>query len=290
MINTPSKSISIIIPAFNEAEGISILMNRFNEMALFDEFDIVVVDDGSTDNTSEVVAGFPVRLFRHEINKGYGAALKTGIRRALGEKVIFMDSDGQHDPSYLEKMTSMLLQYDMVIGDRTADSFQVKNRKAGKKVIKLVGEYLVEQKLPDYNSGFRGFDKDLIKGMLHLMPNGFSFSTTSTVAFLKEGYSIGTMPIKVSERVGRKSNVKFLKDGPKTFLLLFRLTMLFNPLKVFFPISVFLFIAGMAWGIFGYIHTSRFPNSATLVSMAGLFLFFIGLLADQISVMNRRKF
>jgi hypothetical protein len=122
------------------------------------------------------------------------------------------------------------------------------------------------------------------------MPNGFSFSTTSTVAFLKEGYSIGTFPIKVEGRVGRKSNVKFFKDGSKTFLLLFRLTMLFNPLKMFFPVSVFLFFAGIAWGVYGYLVVSRFPNSATLLATAGMFLFFIGLLADQISVMNRRKF
>lgn len=284
------QSVTIIIPAYNEEEGIGGLLNRITTSGIHTKYEFIVVDDGSTDKTASVVRQFPVRLIRHETNKGYGAALKTGIRKAKGDKVIFIDSDGQHDPKYLDDIIAMLCDYDMVIGERTSDSFQVKNRKAGKKIIRWVGEYLVDQKLPDYNSGFRGFDKDLIKGMLHLMPNGFSFSTTSTVAFIKEGYSIGTLPIKVEERVGRKSNVKFLKDGTKTFLLLFRLTMLFNPLKMFFPVSAFLFLAGIVWGIYGYWEVSRFPNSATLLTIAGMFLFFIGLLADQISVMNRRKF
>jgi glycosyltransferase involved in cell wall biosynthesis len=282
--------ISIIIPAYNEETGIASTLQKITDLKLHEKYEFIVVDDGSTDATYQICSQFPVKVFRHGNNKGYGAALKTGIRKASGERVIFMDSDGQHDPKYIGEIDKMLDEYDMVIGERTADSFQVSNRKAGKKLIRWVGEYLVEQKLPDFNSGFRGFNRDLIKSMLHLMPNGFSFSTTSTVAYLKEGYSIGTFPIKVEERVGRKSSVKFFKDGSKTFLLLFRLTMLFNPLKMFFPVSVFLFLAGIAWGIYGYVAVSRFPNSATLLSIAGMFLFFIGLLADQISVMNRRKF
>lgn len=285
-----TSQISIIIPAYNEEKGIAGTLERIVALGLHTKYEFIVVDDGSTDATFAIASSFPVRVIKHGTNKGYGAALKTGIRKANGKKVVFMDSDGQHDPKFLAQLETMLDEYDMVIGERTADSFQVGNRKAGKKLIRKVGEYLVEQKLPDYNSGFRGFERNLILGMLHLMPNGFSFSTTSTISFLKEGYSIGTFPIKVEERVGRKSNVKFFKDGSKTFLLLFRLTMLFNPLKMFFPVSVFLFLAGIGWGVYGYIAFSRFPNSATLVSIAGMFLFFIGLLADQISVMNRRKF
>jgi hypothetical protein len=147
----------------------------------------------------------------------------------------------------------------------------------------------VEQKLPDYNSGFRGFKREIIAGMLHLMPNGFSFSTTSTLAYLKEGYNIGTFPIEVSDRVGRKSNVKTMKDGSKTILLLFRIIMLFNPLKVFFPASVISFLLGVGFGIVGYVFYDRFSNGAVVLTMLGMFLFFIGLVADQISILNRRK-
>lgn len=281
--------ISVIIPAYNEETGLQNTLEKIARLGLFEKYEFIVVDDGSTDRTAEVASGFPLRLIQHETNKGYGAALKTGIRKSRGSKVIFMDSDGQHDPAFLPQMAEMLDHYDMVIGERTSDSFQVKARSGGKKLIRWVGEYLIEQKLPDFNSGFRGFQRDLILSLLHIMPNGFSFSTTSTLAFLKESYTIGKIPIKVSERVGRASTVKFLKDGPKTFLLLFRLTMLFNPLKVFFPGSVVLFIAGMLWGIHGYTMFGRFPNTATILIISGIFLFFIGLLADQISVMNRRK-
>ena len=145
----------------------------------------------------------------------------------------------------------------MVIGERTDKSFQIKTRNLGKKIIKLIGEYLVEQKLPDFNSGFRGFDRKLINQILHLMPNGFSFSTTSTLAFLKEGYSIDTVPIVVEKREGRKSNVKFLKDGIKTILLVIRIIMLFNPLKVFIPASAIFCLSGISDS---NIATKRFKN------------------------------
>ncbi len=282
-------SISIVVPAYNEAEAIRHSLDRFVEMKFHEKYEIIYIDDGSTDKTFNIISEYPVTCIRHFTNKGYGAALKTGIRKAKGEKIIILDSDGQHDPKYLDTLIEMLGQYDMVIGERTADSFQVKNRQGGKRIIRLVGEHLVEQKLPDYNSGFRGFDRKLISEMLHIMPNGFSFSTTSTLAFLKEGYTIGTFPIIVEERQGRSSNVKFLKDGSKTLLLLLRIIMLFNPLKIFFPASILIFLLGIAWGIAGFFMTSRFPNSASLLVIMGMFVFFFGLLADQIALLNRTK-
>ena len=282
-------STSIIIPAYNEEEAIGATLERLVELKIHENHEIIVVDDGSADQTAEIAGRFPVKLCRHHINKGYGASLKTGIRRAGGDYVIMMDSDGQHDPDDISRIEDMLGEFDMVIGERSKGSFQVKRRKAGKRLIKRIGEYLVEQKLPDYNSGFRGFRREEIAGMLHLMPNGFSFSTTSTLAYLKEGYNIGTLPIEVGERIGRKSNVKMVKDGSKTILLLFRIIMLFNPLKVFFPISIFTFLVGLGFGIAGFIFYDRFSNGAVVLTMLGMFLFFIGLVADQISILNRRK-
>jgi len=280
--------ISVVIPAYNEAEGIANLLEKIISLGFHTRYEVIVVDDGSSDETAAIVSRFPVRLIKHHTNKGYGAALKTGIRKAKGQKVIMLDSDGQHDPQYIPQIAELLEENDLVIGERTADSFQVKNRQGGKKLIRKVGEYLFDQKLPDFNSGLRGFDRNLIKSMLHLMPNGFSFSTTSTMAFIKEGYSIATLPVVVAERQGRASNVKFIRDGSKTILLLFRIIMLFNPLKIFFPFSVLVTILGIIWGIYAYLFFGRFANSATLITMLGMFLFFIGLIADQIAIINRR--
>lgn len=283
------KIATVIIPAFNEKEGISGLLETLKEQELFDKYNFIVVDDGSTDQTAAVAGKYPVKVIRHAVNKGYGASLKTGIRKAATPYVITMDSDGQHNPVYLATIVDMLHEYDMVIGERSATSFQVKSRKSGKWLIRKTGEMLVDQELPDYNSGLRGFHRELILNLLHLMPNGFSFSTTSTLAFLKEGYNIGTFPIEVTERVGRASSVKFIKDGSKTFLLLFRIIMLFNPLKVFFPASLLFTVAGILWGVNGYLFFGRFPNSGIILITLGMFMFFFGLLADQISLLNRKK-
>ncbi len=281
--------ISIIVPAYNEEDAIRYGLEKFIELGYHEKYELIYINDGSTDRTEAIIREYPVILYNHNVNKGYGAALKTGIRKATGDKVIILDSDGQHDPKYIEQLVKQLSDYDMVIGERDAGSFQVKRRQSGKKLIRRVGEYLVEQKLPDYNSGFRGFDRELMREMLHLMPNGFSLSTTSTLAFLKEGYTIGTFPIRVEERVGRKSNVKMVKDGSKTILLLFRIIMLFNPLKIFFPFSLATTFIGLAWGVAGYFIADRFPNSAILIVIFGTMMFFIGLLADQVAMLNRIK-
>jgi len=283
------KQATVIIPAYNEETGIGPLLDKMVASSLNTKYEIIVVDDGSTDQTADLVSKYPVRLVKHGTNKGYGASLKTGIRKATCDKVIMLDSDGQHDPKYIDQVFDLLAEYEMVIGERDAKSHQVGSRKGGKWLIRKTGEMLVDQKLPDYNSGMRGFHRELILNLLHLMPNGFSFSTTSTLAFLKEGYSIGTFPINVVERVGRSSNVKFMKDGSKTLLLLFRIIMLFNPLKVFFPASLFFTFGGLVWGVNGYLFFGRFPNSGTVLITLGMFMFFFGLLADQIAILNRKK-
>lgn len=283
------KEASVVIPAFNEETGIGPLLEKMQKSGYLDRYEVIVVDDGSTDQTAVIAKEYPVKLVKHGINKGYGASLKTGIRRATCDKVMMLDSDGQHNPDYLTVIEKMLDEAEMVIGDRNSESFQVSNRKGGKWMIRKTGEFLVDQKLPDFNSGLRGFKTDLILNFLHIMPNGFSFSTTSTLAFLKEGYTIGTFPIYVSERVGRNSSVKFFKDGTKTMLLLFRIIMLFNPLKVFFPASIIFSLLGILWGFIGYLIYLRVPNSSIIVLTFGMFLFFFGMLADQIALLNRKK-
>lgn len=286
---TPSMPTTIIIPCFNEEAAIGRTLDKFFALKLNERYRILVVDDGSTDASTEVVRRYPVALIRHHVNRGYGAALKTGVRHAKSDKVIFMDSDGQHSPEYLDSIDKLLDEYPLVIGNRTPTSHQVKSRLPGKWLIRVVGEYLLEQKLPDFNSGLRGFRRRLIAGMLNIMPNGFSFSTTSTMAFIKQGYDIGLVPIEVAPRAGGSSRVHFVKDGIKTLLLVCRIIMLFNPLKMFIPASLLSVAVGVGMALVNYIFYHRVSNSATLILVLGMLLFFFGLLADQISLMNLQR-
>lgn len=280
---------TVVIPAYNEAQGIGTTLDNLSASGFLKRAEIIVVDDGSTDDTASIVQKHPVTLLQHVTNKGYGASLKTGIRHARTNKIITMDSDGQHNADAVEEIVRQLDNSPLVIGERTADSHQVANRKLGKWIIRVVGEFLVEQKLPDFNSGFRGFDRKIIRSLLHLMPNGFSFSTTSTLAFLKEGYSIATVPIKVTPRVGRASSVRPVKDGIKTLMLLLRIIMLFNPLKIFLPASLAVGLWGFVTAIVDIWHTARVSNGAVTVMVMAMFLFFFGLLADQIAILNLRE-
>lgn len=284
------KTFSIVIPAFNEAQGIGNTLEDLATSGLMKRGEIIVVDDGSVDDTAAIVRKYPVTLLRHSVNKGYGASLKTGIRHSRADWIITMDSDGQHSAAAVDSVIRQMPEHVMVIGERTVDSHQVRNRKFGKWIIRVVGEILVEQKLPDYNSGLRGFDRKIIRSMLHLMPNGFSFSTTSTLAFLKEGFSIGLVPIKARPRVGRASSVRPVADGIKTLMLLLRIIMLFNPLKIFLPASVSFAVWGVSLALIDiFFELHRVSNGAVTVMVMSMFLFFFGLLADQISMLNLRE-
>lgn len=278
---------SIVIPIFNEREAVAGTLRELVKHGLHREHEIIVVDDGSTDGSAEIVEAFGcVRLIKHTTNRGYGAALKTGVRHARGAKVVFMDGDGQHSPDKIEEMVRLLDTHAMVIGERGPDSRQQRSRLFGKRLIRVLGEYLLSQKLPDFNSGFRGFRTNALLPLLGILPSGFSFSTTSTLAFIKHDYEYATIPIHVLPRVGRASTVRFFRDGLKTALLVLRIVMLFNPLKIFCPASLLFGLLGLGWGIAGTVLAGRVPNSAVLTVMLGMFLFFIGLLADQISLLH----
>jgi glycosyltransferase involved in cell wall biosynthesis len=278
---------SIILPVFNESAAIEPTLEKLIDLGFDRSHEVIVVDDGSTDDTAERVRRHPsIRLVRHSTNRGYGAALKTGLRHARSDKVVFMDGDGQHSPEAVSDMLRLLDEYPMVIGERGADSRQDRGRLLGKRLIRVLGEYLLGQKLPDFNSGFRGFRRHAILPLMGIFPSGFSFSTTSTLAFIKQGREYATLPIRVASRVGRRSSVRFLRDGAKTALLVLRIIMLFNPLKVFCPASAIFGALALAWGGYGIVAAGRIPNSAVLIGVLGMFLFFMGLLADQISLLH----
>jgi glycosyltransferase involved in cell wall biosynthesis len=281
-----SPKVTVIIPAYNEGEGLARTLPKLIPLAEDSGWEVIVIDDGSSDNTAEVARAQGARLVSHPYNKGYGASLKTGIRNASNEIIVMMDSDGQHSGSEIKKLLEHIDRYDMVVGARSSD---VLVRAPGKKLLSMVANFLIGSKIPDLNSGFRVFYKSTIKSFLHFCPNGFSFTTTITLAYLREAFSVKYIPIEADARVGRASSVKYFRDGYKTFLLIIRVIVLFNPLKVFIPASMFLFTAGSLFTLYGILAFGRAPNTGVLAILSSVILFFMGILADQISSIRRER-
>jgi glycosyltransferase involved in cell wall biosynthesis len=290
-----NKKLSIIIPAFNEEMGIESTINYLLPIAQKNDWRILVINDGSVDKTAEILKTMmEIEVINHPYNKGYGASLKTGIISSDSELVAFYDADGQHNPQDLENLFNSFKNYDMLIGMRGKNSHHDSLRKPGKWVLSKVANLLTGNKIPDLNSGLRIIRRDIIIKMLHLFPQGFSFSTTSTIAFMNLGYNVGYYPIVVNKRMG-SSTVKQLKHGSDTIMLMLRLIVLFNPLKVFMPASIFLFIFGTIYEIiFGIVlllpDNFRLIPAAFFMILTSILIFFFGLVVDQISELRKHQF
>ena len=287
------KDLTVIIGAYNEEDGISKTIEGLNPLLDKYNWQLIVVNDGSDDNTELEIKKWlktsNLSYINHPYNKGYGAALKTGIRNAETPLVAFYDADGQHRPEDLEKLYNNRGNLDMIIGKRGKDSHQEWIRKPGKWVLGKVANFLTGRKIPDLNSGLRVIRRGIILRMLHLFPDGFSFSTTSSVAFMNMGYNTDYYPIKVNKRVG-KSSVRQLKHGSSTIMLILRLIVLFNPLKVFLPMSFILVTVGLIYEIlYGIILIPGISliGGALLLILAGILIFFFGLVVDQVSEMRK---
>jgi len=281
-------SLSIVIPAYNEERALPDVLKKLEPYAKENGWDVLIVNDGSTDATAQVVSAFDFcTLINHPYNKGYGAAVKTAVRNVKTEYFLLFDSDGQHNPEDIPGFLADAEQYDMIIGARRRDSALQLHRMPGKKILTLTANYLTGMKIPDLNSGFRLARTKAFKDFMHIYPNGFSISTTSTIAFLQGGYSVRWEPIRTFERVGRKSNVNMVKDGFNAIMLILRVVTLFNPLKVFLPGSFFVFLLGLLWAIYGFVSFSRIPNTSVVIMVFGFLLFFAGILADLISSIRR---
>lgn len=282
--------LTIIIPAYNEEEGILKTIETLYNQIKHRKWRILVINDGSQDSTGIILQKIEyIEVINHPYNKGYGASLKTGINKAETNLIAFYDADGQHRPEDLINLVDNLKSYDMLIGQRDRNSYQKWMRKPGKWLLSKVANFLTGRKIPDLNSGMRVISKSVISKMLHLFPDGFSFSTTSTIAFLNMGYNVGYYPIVVNKRFGR-SSVNQLKHGSKAILLIIRLIVLFNPLKVFIPVSIILIIIGILYEIiFGILLTIGvdFLPAALFLFLSGVLIFFFGLLVDQVSELRK---
>ncbi len=287
--------VSIVIPAYNEERSIgpllkelrSLLGQRLGE----GEFEILAVDDGSRDRTAEMILGVPgVRLVRHPRNRGYGAALKTGVRGAAGEFVITMDADGQHTADHVGVLLERLEAQDLLVGARSPGEGSPLWRTPGKRVIGWLAEFLSRQRIPDLNSGLRAAKRALLLKYLHLCPDGFSFSTTSTLVLLDRGYEVEFLPIEVRKREVDTSSTVTARTGVETVLLIFRLVALLDPLRLFLPASGLSVILGLLWGVQYLWMGHGLSIGALLLLITGILLFFFGLLADQIAALRKERY
>jgi glycosyltransferase involved in cell wall biosynthesis len=273
-------SVSIVIPAMNEAEAIATVVSRLRAAAAWRE--IVVVDDGSTDDTAARAREAGACVVRHAYNKGNGAAVKTGIRRANGEFVLIIDADGQHPPEDAQRIAARLGEFDLVVGARSAGTQATAPRRAGNALLNRFATYLTSRPIPDLTSGFRGARTECLREFLHLLPNGFSTPTTTTLAFIKAGYNVAFEPIDARQRSGN-SKIRLAQDGTRFLLILLKIVTLFSPLRIFLPISVVSFATGSVYGIWNMIATGKIPNGAVILILFAVIVFLVGLISEQIA-------
>jgi glycosyltransferase involved in cell wall biosynthesis len=273
---------SVIVPALNE-DAITEVVTALRTSAAWHE--VIVVDDGSTDGTGERAAAAGAVVVRHPYNKGNGAAVKSGIRRATGTHVLIVDGDGQHRPADAERLVSRLAEYDLVVGARSASTQATALRRLGNAALNWLASYLTERRIPDLTSGFRAARRECLLEFLHLMPNGFSTPTTTTMAFIKAGYSVRFEPIEAEQRTG-KSKIKLAKDGAKFFLILLKIITIFSPLRIFVPVAAVTFGVGSLYGLWTIWHESHITNSSVLLIILSVIIFLVGLVSEQISALR----
>lgn len=275
--------LSIILPAKNEARALKGLLQQVKSQ--YPDAEILVVDDGSNDGTRGVCETAGVRVVSHPYSKGNGAAIKTGARQASGDILVFMDGDGQHDPAGIQTMLGKIdAGYDLVVGARNRGSQASAARWLANTFYSRFASVFVGQPVADLTSGFRACRAHLFREFLHMLPNGFSYPTTSTMAFFRAGYSVAFVPIAVrSRRKGDASHIRILRDGARFLLIIFRVGTLYSPLKLFLPISGFFFLSGLGYYLYTFTTAGRFTNGSGLLLTTSVIVFLIGLVSEQIT-------
>jgi glycosyltransferase involved in cell wall biosynthesis len=278
----PSATTSIVIPALNEAASIAAVIDALRRVAAWHE--ILVVDDGSADDTASRAAAAGARVVRHPYNKGNGAAVKTGIRHATGRFILIIDADGQHSAADALRVVSYIDEYDLVVGARTNKTQASLARRLGNAMLNALASYLTERPIPDLTSGLRAARRDCLVEFLHLIPNGFSTPTTTTLAFMKAGYSVRFEPIAAARRSSPgNSKIRLSSDGVGFFLILLKVITIFSPLRIFVPISTATFLVGAAYAAWTIATQSHVTNSSVLLILLSVVILLVGLVSEQIS-------
>lgn len=274
--------VSVVLPAKNESEGLGRTLPLLRQVLPGAE--IIVVDDGSTDDTAAVAAELGAKVLSSPYSMGNGAAIKRGAREARGEVIVFMDADGQHDPSEIPRLLERLeAGYDMVVGARNASGQASIGRGAANALYNRLATWMTGHKVQDLTSGFRAVRASKFREFLHLLPNGFSYPTTSTMAFFRSAYPVTYVPVDVARRVGTNSHIRPLRDGVRFLLIIFKIATLYSPLKLFAPAAVSFALLGLGHYAWTFATQGRFTNMSALMLSASVIVFLIGLVSEQIT-------
>jgi glycosyltransferase involved in cell wall biosynthesis len=276
-------NLSIIIPAHNEQEALPALINGIRQQV--PDAEIIVVDDGSTDETADRAQLAGAHVINHPYKIGNGAAVKTGMRHGTGDTLVLMDGDGQHDPADIPALLEHAEDYDMIVGARSRSAHASILRLFANALYNFLASYVTTFAVKDLTSGFRVIKRETAVRYLCLLPNTFSYPTTITLALLRSGRSIKYIPITVHKRIG-KSKIRILHDGFRFLLIIIKITTLFSPLHVFLPLSTLLFLLGIANYIYTYIHSNSFTNMSAMCLISSLMIFLMGLISEQITQMR----
>jgi len=276
--------VSIIIPAYNESQTIGDLVLRIK--SIYPDFEIIVVNDGSTDETAAVAREAGAHVHSHPYNIGNGAAVKSGIRMARGDIMVFMDADNQHNPEDIKNLLTYFPDYDMVVGARSNGDQASWGRTFGNTVYNWLASYVAKFYIPDLTSGFRAIKADIARNFLSLLPNTYSYPTTLTLCVLRSGRSVKYLPINVLRRKTGKSKISIFKDGVRFLMIIIKICTLYSPLRVFIPVSLMMFILGSANYLFSYLTQGRFTNMSALLFIAFILIFMMGLVSEQICQMR----
>ncbi len=281
---TNKTEVSAIIPAYNEAQTIGALISRIK--TLHPDFEIIVVNDGSTDDTAAVSKDAGAIVYSHPYNIGNGAAIKSGIRFASGDILVFMDGDGQHNPEDIAKMLKHFPHYDMVVGARAKGRQASLGRALGNKVYNRLASYVTKFAVKDLTSGFRAIKSHIAHNLLYLLPNTYSYPTTLTLSVLRNGRSVKYIPINIQKRKTGKSNIRIFRDGVRFFLIITRICTLYSPFRVFLPMSIMMFLLGLSYYLYTSFTSGRFTNMSALLFTTSVLIFMMGLVSEQICQMR----
>lgn len=280
-------TLSIVLPARNEVKGLARILPALREA--YPDAQIVVVDDGSADDTVKLCKTHGVQVVSHPYSMGNGASIKTGSRIANGDVLVFMDADGQHDPEDISRLLQKMEEgYEMVVGARALNTHASLGRRWANLLYNRLASLMTGYEIEDLTSGFRVVRARHFRKFLYLLPNGFSYPTTSTMAFFRSGFPVAYVPIRAKQREG-KSNIRLLKDGVRFLVIVLKIGALFSPMRLFLPISAALFWTGVLYYAYTYLAAGRFTNMGALLFVSSLLTFLIGILSEQVSSLHYKN-